>query len=219
MVLQQFRWLFSSGNTQLADKMWTVWRLSKPRILLHFQRKRQVVPWQRTVSPPRLTSNAQQWHLLSSPSTGSSFFSLRDWNGECRLMQQVGGSLMLDGGKPWYRLFRHGLVWELSTRMTEGKLKKKKKSVIRPKKRTPVAWSLLEAFLLNSQWRLNVTAFSCPVSQLAAPQHTAILFSFSTTTGVDSAWCGRQGHGDGLRGGASKQFFNSSRCFTLGNTS
>lgn len=187
--------------------MRTIWRLYEPRILLHFKRKRQVVPRQRTNSPPHLTSNTQQWHLLSSPialAPASSAFVIET---VCAVgCSRSVGRWCWTEEKPWYRLFGHGLVWELSTRRTEGK------KFTRPRKRTSVGRSSLHVFLLNSQWRLNLTVFSPPASQLAAPQHTAILFSFSTTTDVDSAWCGRQG-GGGLRGGASNHMiFNSSCC-------
>lgn len=91
-----------------------------------------------------------------------------------------------------------GTAWSGSSRL-EGR-KAKIHTAAEENVGGPVFTSRL--FLLNSQWRLNLTVFSPPASQLAAPQHTAILFSFSTTTDVDSAWCGRQG-GGGLRGGAS----------------
>lgn len=149
--------------------------------------------------------------LIFSYGTGSSFFTFRDWNRVCSRMQQVGGSLMLDGGK--------ALVSPLRARPGLGARDSKdgeQKKFTRPRMRTSVGRSSLHVFLLNSQWRLNLTVFSPPpASQLAAPRHTAILFSFSTTTGVDSAWCGRQGGGGGgLRGGASNHMiFNSSRCW------
>lgn len=102
--------------------MRTIWRLNEPRILLHFKRKRQVVPRQRTNSPPHLTSNTQQWHLLSSPmalAPASSAFVIET---VCAAgCSRSVGRWCWTEEKPWYRLFGHGLVWELSTRRTEGK--------------------------------------------------------------------------------------------------
>lgn len=139
-------------------------------------------------NPPPLTSNTQQWHLLYSPLAQAPASS-------ASVIETVyaGCSRAVDRWC-WRRTLlsplQAGPGWG-STRRTE------------PKIHTSEGGSVSVPSLSSSPFLSLVTSrcetVLAPFSQLVAPQHTAILFSFSTTTSVDSSRCWRQG--GGLRGG------------------
>lgn len=163
-------------------------------------RKQQVVSRHRSHPPPPLTSNTQQWHLLYSPLAQAPASSASVIQTVC-----AGCSRAVDRWC-WRRRtllspLQAGPGWG-STRRTEPKIHRSEGGSV-------------SVLVLSSGPFLSLVTSRCetvlaPFSQLVAPQHTAILFSFSTTTSVDSSRCWRQGGGGGLRGGVSNHVTSNS---------
>lgn len=73
----------------------------------------------------------------------------------------------------------------------QGSLRPTKIKTFTPREWTPASQSSLSVFFMACLSKID--SFHPPLlSQLSAPQHTAILFSFSTTAAVDSSWQWRQ---------------------------